>query len=363
MNTVSMRATAMCTACCQARTRAGDRAAITNAAASNSTTSMTSSHHTRPSCSESVRRFSSEMSGVRSTSSSTWGMGSPNGPSTRPVQVAPRPIVSASHTRLGMPSRITANVSVAWPRVAATTSAMTTPMTTYASSSATIAYAAGRTDAWKRSSPAGSGAPRDTSRARTITPASQTRPTNTDSGTSVVKPIFGEAPNRSPNSPSSSSPREMSKVWRAASVRPISASSQRTAILAAQPASSAAPATARWRSGRRKPQAITSAPVSVTDSGITVSPACVSAKSPALPESFTVPPTAVTTVAMTTGANAPSGRSAAPAAHRPSVATTIMASSPPSTVPRACTQPWRATARAPEVRAWPEEVRELTLPR
>ena len=94
----------------------------------------------------------------------------------------------------------------------------------------------------------------------------------------------------------------------------------------------------------------------MTDSGITVSPACVSASAPAFPENSIVPPTAVTTVAAATRGNAPSGRSAAPAPHSPRVAVTPMAISAASTVTTACTQPWRDTA-------WSEGVRGLTLPR
>lgn len=343
----------MCRACCQAFVRAGERAAITNAAASSSTASTARSHHTRPSCSASVRRLSVETSLVRSTSSSRCGMGSPNGPCTRPVQVAPSPSVSASHVRFGMPSRMTAKVSAAWPRVTMTTSAMTTPRATNASSRTTMAYAAGRTDSWKRSRRPGSGAPRETSSASTSTPASHSRPKTRVSGTSVRKPTFGDTPNRSPRSLMVPSPRESEKVCRAPKARPSNASSQRAATLAAQPASSGAPATARWRSGRRNAAARTRAPVSVTDSGITVSPAADSASAPALPESSIVPPTAVTTVAATTLGNAPSGRSPAPAAHSPRAATTPMAMSAASTAARACTQPWRAATEAEGVAGSP----------
>ncbi len=210
-----------------------------------------------------------------------------------------------------------------------------------------MAYAAGRTDSWKRGSRPGSGAPRETSRASASTPASHSRPKNSVAGTSVVKPTSGEMPNRSPRSPSAScprSPREREKVWRAERASARSATSHSTAILAAHPASSPARAIPRCRSGRRKPAARTRAPVSVTDSGITVSSASDSASPPAFPESSIVPPTAVTTVAATTRGKALSGRSAAPAAHSPRAATTPMATSAASTVTRACTQPWPATA-------------------
>jgi hypothetical protein len=240
---------------------------------------------------------------------------------------------------------MTAAVSAACPRVAATTIPMTTPSATYASSSTTMAYAAGRTDSWNRSSRGGSGAERDTSSARTRIPASHSRPKKTVDVMSVSKPTSADVPRKSPTSP-----RGMSNVCRAPSETPMSAASHSTAIRAAQPASSLAPATARCRSGHRNPAAITSAPARATDSGITVSPACVSAMAPAPPDSSTVPPTAVTTVAATTRQNASSGRSVAPAAHRPSAATTTIATSPARTVPRAWSQPCRAVARSGTVR-------------
>lgn len=99
----------------------------------------------------------------------------------------------------------------------------------------------------------------------------------------MVKPTSGDTPNSSPRSLSVPSPRESWNVWRAARASPRRASSHSTAIRAAHPASSPAPVTARCRSGRRKPAPSTSAPTSVTDRGITVSPAFVSASPPAVP--------------------------------------------------------------------------------
>lgn len=134
-------------------------------------------------------------------------------------------------------------------------------------------------------------------------------------------------------------PREILKFWWEQSARPRRAGSHRTAILAAHPASSGAPATARCRSGRRNPAAITSAPASVTDNGITVRPARVSAITPASPASSMVPPTAVTTEAATTRGKALPGRLVAPAPHSPRAATTSMTISPARTATRAWTQP------------------------
>lgn len=356
MSTVSTSATAVRRACRRTGVRGGECAAVRNAAAGTRIASTTTSHHTRPSCSARVLRFSRAVSGPRSTSSRTCGIGRANGPSTRPFQVAPSPMVNTGQTTLGIPSSTTANVSAGCPRVAATTSATTTPRATQPSSSTSIACAAGRTDRCRRSSRAGNGAERETSSAATSTPASHAEPDTSVSGTSAVKPASGLTPNSSPRSFSVSSPRGSAKVRCAASAAPSRPSSQTTAIRAAQPASSATLATARRRSGRRKPAPTTSAPTRVTDRGITVRFARVPASPPASPETSTVPPTAVTTVAATTRGNAPSGRSEAPAAHRPSAATTPMTISPATAVTIARPHPWRETA-------WSWGLCGITLPR
>ena len=233
------------------------------------------------------------------------------------------------------------------------------PRTTYASSSDDhgVARPAVPTPGSAAAGP-GSGALRDTSRASTSTPASHSRPNRRVSGTSVVKPTFGArhrtdrrgrpACRRRGRARRSGGPRGQAEERRAATGRRSGRPSRR----APRP-----PATARCRSGRRKPAASTSAPARVTERGITVSPAWVSARPPAFPESSTVPPTAVTTVAATTRGNAPSGRSAAPAAHSPSAATTPMATSAAEHRGQGLPQPWRATT------AWSGGGRGLTLPR
>lgn len=129
---------------------------------------------------------------------------------------------------------------------------------------------------------------------------SHSTPNTSVGAMAALKPTSGVAPNRSPMAPMVPSPRSMVKFWRAASASPIRTSSHRTASRPAQPASSVAPATARCRSGRRNPAPSASAPVRVTDSGITVRAAFVSAMAPASPVSSMVPPTAVTRVAATT---------------------------------------------------------------
>ncbi len=175
-----------------------------------------------------------------------------------------------------------------------------------------MAYAAGRTDSWKRSRRAGSGAPRETDSATKRTPASHSSPKTRVSGTSVLNPTSGEESSRSPISPAGPSPSEIAKRCRASRPSPVSSSTHSTATRAAQPTSSRTSATARCRSGRRNPAATTRAPTRLTESGSTESPASVSAIIPASPESPTEPPTAITTTAATTLGNAPPGRSALP---------------------------------------------------
>ena len=68
--------------------------------------------------------------------------------------------------------------------------------------------------------------------------------------------------------------------------RPMRASAHRTASRAAQPASSRVPATARCRSGRRKPVAMTRAPARVTERGSTSRSAFVSAMNPGVSGEF-----------------------------------------------------------------------------
>ncbi len=171
-----------------------------------------------------------------------------------------------------------------------------------------MANAAGRTDSWKRSRRPGSGVLRDTSTASRRRPASHTSPRTTVTGMFARNPTCGAESSRSPMSETVPSPSETAKECRAKAARAIRAIAHSTASRAAQPASSRALATARCRRGRRKPSAMTTAPASVTERGSTVSPALVSAMSPASPESSTEPPTAMTTTAATTDGKGASGQ-------------------------------------------------------
>ena len=161
-------------------------------------------------------------------------------------------------------------------------------------------------------------------------------------------------PSSAPSCSARSLPTVILKLCRAASVSSSRSTSQHTAVRAIRPSSSRVPATARWRSGSRKTAASTSAPASVTDSGTTSRAASASAMAPASPDRPTEPPAATSTVAATTDGNAPPGRSAAPAAHRPSAATTIMVTMPATAAPRACAQA-RTAGGAPWGRTGPGE--------
>lgn len=205
----------------------------------------------------------------------------------------------------------------------------------------TMTRAAGRIEDSKCSSLDGSGALRETVTASARTISSHTMPAPMVVGTTARKPTLGVASKSSPNWSASEFPVLIVKVCRAANTTGIRASSQSTAVRAKRPSSSPPDRTAWNRSGRTKKAAATSAPTRLTDSGTTLMAASDWAMTPAPPLSSIRPPTAMTTVAATTGGNAEPGSCEAPASHRPRAATTVMASRAARTTATASSQPRR----------------------
>ncbi|GAA3114630.1 hypothetical protein GCM10020254_71400 [Streptomyces goshikiensis] len=222
-----------------------------------------------------------------------------------------------------------------------------------------MACATGRTAAWKRTSRAGSGARRETSREITSSPRIHSSPKNTVAGSAARKPTVGPASRSSPIRPSGESPVDTPNVLRAKSAAPVSASSHSSTSGPARASSSRGPATARLCSGRRKRDPAVSAPPRLTDSGSTDRLASAPARNPAPPDTSIEPPAAITTTAATTRGNAPSGSPAAPAYASPAEARAIITTKPATTATRASRQ---ALAEPPEVSGRRPDSAVLTPP-